>query len=138
MRIELHSSNRNEWPLGTGRSPMHGRALTDMRCRTTHGPKGTAQGNRGSAAQGGIRASLESLPFKTTAFTASALMLAGAGTAAVASVASAISITPLFRESCMSLAHFVLGCVVVALALLAYSLVATVSSGIALMQPRTH
>ena len=76
MRIELHSSNRNEWPLGTGRSPMHGRALTDMRCRTTHGPKGTAQGNRGSAAQGGIRASLESLPFQTTAFAAGALALA--------------------------------------------------------------
>ena len=67
MRIELHSSNRNEWPRGTGRSPMHGRALTDMRCRTTHGPRGTAQGNRGSAAQGGVRALLGLLPFKTSA-----------------------------------------------------------------------
>lgn len=77
MRIELHSSNRNEWPLGTGRSPMHGRALTELRRRTTHGPRGTAQGNRGSAAQGGIRANPGFLPFLTSTIAVGALAPAG-------------------------------------------------------------
>ncbi|MFZ4723753.1 MAG: hypothetical protein ACOYMI_11465 [Phycisphaerales bacterium] len=53
-------------------------------------------------------------------------------------LASHPSLAPLFREPVMTLTHFLLGCTVVAFALVAYSLVATVSCGIALMQSRAH
>jgi hypothetical protein len=66
VRIECNHSNRIEWPLGTGRSPMHGENLKGDRRRSTHGPQGTAQGNRGSAEQGGVRTSSGSLPFQTS------------------------------------------------------------------------
>lgn len=66
MLLKLHSSNRIEWPLGTGRSSMHGMRLTDSPRRSTFGQKGTAQGNRGSAAQGGIRQHSGFLPFQTS------------------------------------------------------------------------
>ena len=138
MRIELHSSNRNEWPLGTGRSPMHGRALTELRRRTTHGPKGTAQGNRGSAAQGGIRVLPGSLPFQTSAIAVGALAPAGQAIGATTGAATEHLLTsPPFREPSMSLSHFLLGCVVISIALLAHVLVSTVSTGLAWMQPRT-
>ena len=66
MLLKLHSSNRIEWPLGTGRSSMHGMRLADSPRRSTFGQKGTAQGNRGSAAQGGIRQHSGFLPFQTS------------------------------------------------------------------------
>lgn len=66
MHIEPLGSNRIARPLGTGRSPMHGENLKGDRRRSTHGPQGTAQGNRGSAEQGGVRTSSGSLPFQTS------------------------------------------------------------------------
>ena len=138
MHIDCYSSNRNEWPLGTGRSPMHGQSLTDMRRRTTHGPKGTAQGNRGSAAQGGIRANPGFLPFKTSAIAVGACVPAGLVLgAAIGAVTESTFNIPLFREPFMSLSYFLLGCVVVSIALLAHVLVSTVSTGLAWLQPRT-
>lgn len=138
MRIELHSSNRNEWPLGTGRSPMHGRALTELRRRTTHGPRGTAQGNRGSAAQGGIRANPGFLPFQTSAIAVGALAPAGLAIGAATGAAPDLSlVSQLFREPLMSIGHLVLGCVVVLAALATCAITVPVSFGVLLMRPCT-
>jgi len=65
MHIERNSSNRSEWPLGTGRSPMHALNATNQWCRSANEPRGTAQGNRGSATQGGGR-EIGLLPFQTS------------------------------------------------------------------------
>jgi hypothetical protein len=66
MHIEPLGSNRIARPLGTGRSPMHGSSQTGSWRRSANGPQGTAQGNRGSAMQGGTPALSGSLPFQSS------------------------------------------------------------------------
>jgi hypothetical protein len=65
MHIEHNSSNRIEKPLGTGVSAKQALNATSQWRRSTHEPKGTAQGNRGSATQGGDR-EIGLLPFQTS------------------------------------------------------------------------
>ena len=80
------------------------------------------------------------LPFQTSAMVVGAAALAPvvSQSGARTTLASIPSLAPLFREPLMSVTQFTLGCIVVALTLLAYSLVATVSCGIALVQSRAH
>jgi|GEM_PF-3713606 len=63
MLIEIKNSNRSSWSLGTDRTALHGASLTGWWCRCVFGQKGTAHGNRASAAQGGTRFSFGFLPF---------------------------------------------------------------------------
>jgi hypothetical protein len=136
MRIELNSSNRNEWPLGTGRSPMHGASLTDGWRRSTHGPRGTAQGNRGSAShQGGVRRLDGFLPFLNSV---SVVQRSAHAKAVTATVAVPFLVPALFREQLMSITHFLLGCAVVAAAFVAHACISCIASALLWCQPSTH
>ena len=66
MDFETKESNLSIRPLGTGLVSLQMVRNGESWRRSTHGPKGTARGNGGSAAQGGIRSFSESLPFKTS------------------------------------------------------------------------
>lgn len=67
MNFETQESIHRPRPLGTGLVRLRVTCIGKSRRRSIHGPQGTAQGNGGSAAQGGIRALPESLPFQTSA-----------------------------------------------------------------------
>jgi hypothetical protein len=143
MQIELNSSNRNEWPLGTGRSTVHVAGLTCMWCRSAHGPKGTAQGNRGSATQGGVRQLDGFLPFQTSSDLAQRLARAGVlsgsmnGAACLAVSGIVMSSSLSIRELPMSLTHFVPGCAIVALTALALVVMTGVAKSLAWSRPGT-
>ena len=78
------------------------------------------------------------LPFQTSAIAVGALAPAGLAFGAATVAASILPFTsPLFREYRMSLSHFVLGCVIVSIALFAHALISVVSWGLHRMQPRT-
>jgi len=126
MHIEHNSSNRIEKPLGTGVSTKHALNATSQWCRSAHEPKGTAQGNRGSATQGGDRASHGLLPFNVLssavqpAAHVDARHVVATSIAAIAAVIAAISSFPLVREPSMAFMHFTLACAIVAVAFLVH------------------
>ena len=129
MLIKPHSSNRSEWPLGTGHSAMHAAHQTGLRRRYTHGHQGTAQGNRASVAQGGVRNIFGFLPFQTSTCT---LPKVGSGTSGVGVDLAAATCT-LAIGALMSLTHFALGCAIVAVALVAYAFLTSISACLGLI-----
>lgn len=136
MLIKPHSSNRSEWPLGTGRSAMHASHQTGLRRRYTHGHQGTAQGNRASVAQGGVRNTFGFLPFQTSPLHSNALTsmqsARALGTSGVGVDLAAATCT-LVIGALMSLTHFALGCAIVAVALVAYALLTSISACVGLI-----
>ena len=136
MLIKPHSSNRSEWPLGTGRSAMHAAHQTGLRRRYTHGHQGTAQGNRASVAQGGVRNTFGFLPFQTSPLHSNALTsmqsARALGTSGVGVDLAAATCT-LAIGALMSITHFALGCAIVAVALVAYALLSSISTCVGLI-----
>lgn len=129
MHIEHNSSNRIEKPLGTGVSAKHALNATIRWRRSTNEPKGTAQGNRGSATQGGDRASHGLLPFNVLALVVQRSAHDGVRLTTVAAIA-AISSFALVRESAMTFMHFTLACAVVAFAVLVHVAVTCTANAI--------
>ena len=135
MHIEHNSSNRIEKPLGTGVSTKHALNATSQWCRSAHEPKGTAQGNRGSATQGGDR-EIGLLPFNVLssavqpAAHVDARHVVATSIAAPAAVIAAISSFPLVREPSMAFMHFTLACAIVAVAFFVHAALACTSKAI--------
>lgn len=141
MHIEHTSSNRIEKPLGTGVSAKHALNATSQWCRSAHEPKGTAQGNRGSATQGGDR-EIGLLPFNVLSsavqpaahvdarHVVATSIAAIAAIAAPAAVIAAISSFPLVREPSMAFMHFTLACAIVAVAFFVHVALACTSTAI--------